>query len=175
MDTLADAANVHLNESNFEHAFRPIYYFSHLAGLWSFSIIRDSSGKIQRARMNFFAISWSILFICLNLTLAFSTYVKLKAGLEKIEDQLRFIVLNTFLMISLLCGVFGIVSDVVNRHNLVDILIKFNTFDSEVRLVFRDFFPIQMNYVNSKFYFNKNRYRNSVFTSIIIVPIDVVG
>lgn len=139
--------NVQLRKFNFEHVIWPNYYFTRFIGLWPFSIIHDSNGNIQRARIGLSDMLWSILSICFYLTLAFYTYKKVKTAQEKeIENQLRFVVLNLFLMSSLLVGIFGIIFDMVNRNKLVDILRKFNTFDDEVRDFHTCRFPNQMKF-----------------------------
>lgn len=133
MGTLVNKNNFRMRKISFEHAIRPVYYSTRIAGLWSFTIVHDSNGNIQNARVSLSDILWSVLFICFHATLAFYTYKKVKIAQEKVENQLRFIVLNVFLMTSILTGIFGIVFDMINRDKLIDILRKFNTFDSEVR------------------------------------------
>lgn len=143
MGPLVNENNIQSQKFNFEHAIRPVFYSTRIAGLWPFSIVRDSNGNIQRARVALSDILWSILFICFHLTLLFYTFKKVKTAQVKIENQLRFIVLSVFLISSLLVGIFGIIFDMINRHLLVNILRKFNLFDNEVRLSFICLFQIQ--------------------------------
>lgn len=133
MGTLVNTKNIQLRKLNFEHAIRPIYYSTRFAGLWPFTIVHDSNGNIQKARVGLSDVLWSILFICFHLTLAFYTYKKVKTTQLR-ENQLRFIVLNVFLLSSLLVGILGIIIDMINSEKIVDILRKFNAFDKEVRL-----------------------------------------
>lgn len=139
METMANANKTPLKKLDFEYGFRPVYYFSRLTGFWPFSIIRHSDGTIQKARIGFFDILWSILLICLYLIFAFFAYEVLKVGRDKNEDNIRFYVYNVFKMGSVLFGIFGIILDMRNRNKLVDILRKFNTFDNEVSILFTDF------------------------------------
>lgn len=132
----ANANNARLRKFNFENVFRPVLQFLHIAGLWPFSIKHYSNGKIRRARVGFFDIAWSILILCFDLVIVFSTFKKLKSGRAKDENRIRFVVYNAFKMTFLLFGAFGILLDVINRNKLVDILQKFNTFDNEVRFIF---------------------------------------
>lgn len=139
MKTLTNTNRFNLKKISFEYAFRPVYCFSRFAGLWPFSIVHDANGEIQKACVALYDILWSILMICFNLTLAYFTYKKLKEAQEKVDDLLRFIVLNIFLMSSLLVGAIGIVLDLINCNKLVDILGKLHKFDNEVRQYFNIF------------------------------------
>lgn len=132
METLANANNAQLRKFNFEYSFRPVYYFSRFAGLWPFSIIHDTNGKIQEIRFCFFDVLWSISVICLNLTLSFSTYKKLMSRREHRKNDIALVIFYVSKTTYLLIGVFGIVLDMFNRNKLVDILVKLNKFDNEV-------------------------------------------
>lgn len=145
MNTLADTKNIQLQKLNFEYAFRPAYYFSRFAGLWSFSIIHDSNWSIQRTRIGLSDVLWSISMICLNLTLAFLTYKRLKEGDEKSDTRL--VMLHIFRMAFLLIGVLEILLDMINRNKLVDILQKFNGFDNEVSINYTKFSSTNLNEV----------------------------
>lgn len=133
MKTFAVAKIVQLRKFNFEYAIRPVYYFSRLAGLWPFSIIHDSNGKIRRARIDVFDILCPILVICLNVLFSLDAYKSSKLGLKKHAIRIRIIVFTVFQISSLLFTAIGIALDVINRNRLVDILAKFDTFDNEVR------------------------------------------
>lgn len=124
---------IQIKKFNFEHAIRPVYYFSRLTGQWPFSIIHDSNGKIQRARVGFFEILWSILVICLNLTVSLDSYEDFKAEQEKHPIRIRFIVGDVLDMSSVLFITIGIVLGIINRKRLVNVLKKINAFDSKVR------------------------------------------
>lgn len=119
---------------NFEHAIRSIHYLSHFAGLWPFSIDHDSNGEIQNARIGVSNMLWSILVICLNLTLVLSTYKKLMARGDTYDNSIQFVVFNISKMSYLLIGISGIVLDVINRNRLADILRNFSAFDNEVSI-----------------------------------------
>ena len=140
MDALVNEDSFLWKHSNFEHGFRPAYYFSRFAGLWPFSIIHHSNRPILRARIGFFDGLWFILSICLKLTLAFYAYEILKTGREKHTNRIIFIVDN---MCDISCCLFGVIAtvlDMINRNKLVDILQKFNAFDDEVRFLYTIFF-----------------------------------
>lgn len=133
METLANARMIPLKKFSFEHAIRPVYYFSRLTGQWPFSVIHDSKGTLQRARVGFFDILWPILVICINLTLSLDSFDQLKEDQEKNVIRIRSAVEYLLDMCSFLFVAIGIVLGVINCNKLVDILRKFNAFDKEVR------------------------------------------
>lgn len=132
MHILGTTNNVSQTKFNFEHIFRPIYYFSRFAGLWPFSIIRNSTGKIQKARCGPCDILWMILVLGFNLTFALDAYIQLRKEQQKLVVHIRYIVESIFEICSFLFITIGIVLDVINRNRIVDILQKFNKFDHEV-------------------------------------------
>lgn len=140
MEPLANANVASKRKFNFEHAFRPIYHFSRLAGLWPFSIIHDSNGTIQRARIGPFNIMWSILIICLNLVSLLDTYRDLRAQQGKNTIRIYVAAFTVFQFGSFLFTTIRISLDLINRKRLIGILRAFNTFDSEVRFFFKDFY-----------------------------------
>lgn len=116
---------------SFEHAFRPVYNFTRIFGLWPFSFIQDSHGSIQRTRIKFLDILRSILKIILDLTLIFITYRTLTQ--ETYLNDAHLAMLNIYKISSLLTGIFGIAFHLIIRNELLGILVKFNTFENEVR------------------------------------------
>lgn len=130
--TLAIANHIQLKKFNFEHAIRPVYYFSRFTGQWPFSISHNSMGKIERAHIGFLEILWPILVICLNFTVTLDSYEQFKAEQENHPIRIRFIVENILDM----CSVLSIVLGIINRNIVVDILKKFSTFDNEVNHIF---------------------------------------
>lgn len=118
---------------NFEYVFRPAYYYSRFAGLWTFSITHDSNGIIQSARLGFFDILWPIIVICLNLTLAFFANKSFVTKREKFPNSTRFIAENIFHISCFLFVIIGIVLNIVHRNRLMNVLRKLNTFDNDVR------------------------------------------
>lgn len=117
-----NASNAQLKQRNFKYSFRPIYYFLYCAGLWPFSIIHHSNGRIHRACISFYDILWSILVIGLNLTFAYFAYEKLMTGQGIHENRTQFFLFNIFKMRSVLFGGVGVALDMFNCNKLVDIL-----------------------------------------------------
>lgn len=136
MEPLAAANIASKKKFNFEHAFRPIRYFSRFAGLWPFSIVHNSTGTIQRTRIGPLNILSSILIIIWNLTLSLESYGKLRASHESHAVHIRFVVFSAFQISFALFTTIRISMDLINRNQLIDILGKFNTFDDEVRFFF---------------------------------------
>lgn len=133
MATLATENHIQVKKFNLKHAIQPVYYFSRFTGQWPFSIVHDSNGKIQRARVGFFEILWSTLVICLNLTVSLDSYERFKAEQEKQPIRIRFIVEDMLDMSSVLFITIGIVLGAINGSRLVNILKKLNAYDSKVR------------------------------------------
>lgn len=140
METLPNATVAPLKKFNFEYAFRPLHHFLRFIGLWPFSIIHYSNGKIRKARMHFFDVLRSALIIGLNLLLVVERYKHLRAGQAVQAMRMRFTVFNVFHRSSFLFTGIGIILNVFNRNRLTDLLKKFNTFDNEVREFFLTFF-----------------------------------
>lgn len=150
MATLAaNIKNAHSKQLNFEHGFRPIYYFSRAAGLWPFSICRDSNGVIQPARLSRLDGAWFFISLCLHLFAMFYYYLSLVELEGSNKTILTFSILYTLFQIkSLLIGAFGIILDLLNRYTLVNLLRKFIVFDSEVGHFIHDHF-YSINIANS--------------------------
>lgn len=172
MEPLANAIVAPLKKLNFEYAFQPIYQFLRFIGLWPFSVIHYSNGKIHKARMRVFDVLRSTSIICLNLLLSVERYKHLRAGQAVQAMRIRFTAFNVFHRCSFLFTAIGSILNVVNRNRLVDLLKKFNTFDNEVRNVFFAFFPSTWR-LNEHFCLIANRYQNSAFNSISSVVIVV--
>lgn len=130
---------------NFEYVFRPAYYYSRFAGLWTFSMTYDANGMIQGARIGFFDILWPICVICLNFTLAYSAYETFTSKRDQFAYTIRFIAENIFQMSCFLFVVIGIVLNYIHRDRLIQILNKLNTFDNEVSY---RFFSIETNSID---------------------------
>lgn len=133
MDASETSNNVSVKNLNFDHIFRPVYYFSRFAGLWPFSIIRNPNGIIHKARCGPYDILWLILVLCFNLALSLDAYEQLRTAQKEHEAHIRIVVESIFEISSFLFITIGIVLDVINKNRLVDISKKFTTFDYEVR------------------------------------------
>lgn len=134
MDTLVvDMKKTQLQQLNFEHGFRPIYYFSRAVGLWPFSICHNSNGAIQSARISRLDGVWFFVSMCFHLLAMCYYYVNMVDLEDSNKTILTFSILySLFQTKSLLIGAVGIVLDMLNRRRLVNLLEKFMIFDSEV-------------------------------------------
>lgn len=118
---------------NFEHGFRPIYYFSRIAGLWPFSIVHHSNGTIQNARISRLDGVWFAMSMCFQLLAIFFCCLDSDDLNYGQTTTITFHVLYSLHRVkSLLIGVVGIILDMINRHRLVEILRKLIIFDNEV-------------------------------------------
>lgn len=133
---LTGAHNANPKQLNFEHGFRPIYYFSRAVGLWPFSFRQNSNGTIQNAYINRLDGVWFLMSLSIQLWAIFRYYtylVDLEDEHTNCKSVFTFSILYAlFRMKSLLIGAVGIVLDLHNRHKLANILKKFIIFDSKV-------------------------------------------
>lgn len=120
---------------NFAYAFRPIYYFSRIFGLFPFTIIYDWNGDIQEARVKLLDIVWFLISFVTYFAMAFYCYMTV--DFPKNYDALRFLILGDYVLLiaGLLFGVVLVLIDMFNRHILVDIMKKLTKFDRELMKV----------------------------------------
>lgn len=134
MDTsVVDINKAQLQRLNFEHGFRPIYYFSRAVGLWPFSICHDSNGAIQFARISRLDGAWFLVSMCFHLLAMFYFYMSMVDLEDTNKTIITFSILYTlFQMKSLSIGAVGIIFDILNRQRLTHLLQSFIIFDGEV-------------------------------------------
>ena len=117
---------------NLAYSLKPIYYFSRVFGSLPFSIVFDSNGGIQTARVKLFDILWFLISIGLNLyfTIQYATF----AGNENMVKLSPILVHSAKLIIPLrkLCNCLIIGFDMCNRFKLIEILKNINNFDEKV-------------------------------------------
>lgn len=120
-------------QSNFLQSFKPIYYFSRVFGLMPFSIVCNSSGEIQKHRVNRFDAAWFIVSICVFSLVAFLTYEHL-IYVHNDAFILNSIVFfdNIHITMELVFAVLFIGMDMYNRSYIVDMMKLLATFDKEV-------------------------------------------
>lgn len=140
-----------LAHTNFEYGFRPIYYFSRIAGLWPFSFVHHLNGTIQNARISRLDGTWFFISVCLHLLAIFYSHLDLDL-VDKNDSNITTITFGTlymlYRMISLLIGAVGIALDMINRHELANIMGKFIIFDNGVGYSIHDsFYSISLNNV----------------------------
>ena len=118
---------------NFSYSLRPIYYFSRTFGLFPFTIVYDTNGDVQSARVTVFDFLWFIITVCMYLLLAWLSYGnKLPVGAN--ESPLLILGDLVLLIIGLIFGSAMIVFDMYNRSRLINIIKKFTKFDMEVNV-----------------------------------------
>lgn len=118
---------------NFEYAVRPIYYFSRLFGLLSFSVVRNSIGEIHKPRVRIIDGLFFVIAICWYLALAYASSGNVTIMLE--NPRVSFILVfgdHLLLASGLIFGALCITMDMFNCTRLVEMLKKFNIFDRNV-------------------------------------------
>lgn len=116
---------------DFFYSLRPIYFVSRLFGLLPFSIIRDSSGVVQNARVNSFDLIWFFIALCIYLSMAWICYKSVEARQERLSYTMV-IGDGVILTLSLINSANMIIMDMFNRFKFIEILKKFSFFDDEV-------------------------------------------
>lgn len=122
---------VDLIELNFGHCFKPIYYFSRMFGFMPFTIVFDSDGKIQTARIRAMDILWFMITIVLYLSSALYFVI---FSYHQTWPVKTIILINCTRLTYMMRKLFNIVSigDILhNRFRLIEILKKINTFDEK--------------------------------------------
>lgn len=123
---------VRSNNINFAYSFRPIYFFSRAFGLLPFSLIFDSNGDIQKARVSIFDGLWFKVSVSLYLLMAFICYQNIELLQDQNQSPILVIGDALFLIFGLIYDAVSIVFDMLNRNKLVDILKMLTAFDNEV-------------------------------------------
>lgn len=120
----------------YQNSFRSIYYVTRFVGLWPFTIVYHSNGSIKKSSVGLFDKFWFLISICLYLTAFFYTCTFMKHQDPNKSNYLSELLFYLSQIPTLLFGAVNVILDMFNRHKIVNILRKFNTFDSRVGLVF---------------------------------------
>lgn len=113
------------------YSLKPMYILSRIFGFMPFSIIFDSNGAIQRARIKKLDFLWFITSIGIYLLSSyhFLTY----SARNRIPKGRATLVYGTRSIVIFRKGLncLNITMDMHNRFRLVEILKRINTFDEE--------------------------------------------
>lgn len=128
---------VSANERNsrkidFFHTIRPIYFFSRVAGLMPFSLVRRANGEVRDIRVGAFDCLWFLVSIFLYLWLAFMCYQNVQLRKDANKSYIMILVSNVRVIFGLMVGVIAIGMDMYNRSRFIDIFKRFTVFDTEV-------------------------------------------
>lgn len=127
---------VRSKENNIAYSLIPIYILSRTIGLVPFSIIRDSIGRVQEARVSLFDFCWFVISVLLYLVASFFCYQNLCLIIKLPQDPNTSIILtigdHLLIIFGLIYGAIIIAMDMYNRRRLVEILKKITVFDEEV-------------------------------------------
>lgn len=130
MDFLLISRTNQSKKLNFEYGIRPIYYFSRIIGLWSFSISHDSNGAINKTRISLIDGAWFLISLILFLTATISKFEHIK---YISNFNLMIIILShIFYIMGLACGPLIITMNMYNRNKMANILEMFTIFDNKV-------------------------------------------
>lgn len=121
------------NKFNFAYSFRPVYYFSRVFGFSPFTIIYDSNGKIQKAKIRMFDIIWFILSISGQI-LSPVFYIQNETSFSIYHISLEILIRSDSIVITMrtIFTILAIVMDMCHRHKLVEILKRIENFDDDV-------------------------------------------
>lgn len=119
---------------NFIYGLLPVYFFSRAIGLLPFSIVCNSNGKVQCARVRAFDFIWFIFSIGIYIFMAAFIYQSMEIPKDPNESVILIIGDNLLLISGFVSGVIFILIDMFNRNRLVGILKNLTVFDDEVRI-----------------------------------------
>lgn len=128
-------ANVPLKK--IEHNFHAVYYFSRVFGLWPFTIVRNSNGSIQKARVRPIDGFWFWISFCSYSIAIYSTCVSMTEMKMEKGKSFVFFLYNVYQIVYLFFGSCVIILDLLNLKRLISILKKFSKFDTEVGFLCR--------------------------------------
>lgn len=137
--------NSHSRRFNFSSSMMPAYFFSRAFGLLPFSIVRDSRGEAQAARVYLLDFLWFFISMLIYFLLTIYVYFDVESlgPSQTISESYILIVGEPALIIfGMIYGAMVIVMDMLNRNRLVDVLKKFTDFDKEVNCSI--FFPFKI-------------------------------
>lgn len=117
---------------NYVNSFRPIYYFSRVAGLMPFSIVWNPKEEYYMTQVRIIDGFWFTLIACVNLLVIYFVHQKNHSALTQYLPYLFTLVGTTNRIISQIFGAALIVMDMFNRSKMIDILNMFNLIDKEV-------------------------------------------
>lgn len=123
--------NINLKKLTFAHSLKPIYILSRIFGFMPFSIIFESNGAIQTARIRKIDFLWFITSIGIYLLsayyfLIYSMRKPIPNGRATLSYGTRSIVIFRKCLNCLNIGI-----DMYNRFRLVEILKRINSFDEK--------------------------------------------
>lgn len=162
--------NVNSKKLTFAYSFKPIYYFSRIFGFMPFSVVHDSTGAIQLARVRTVDFLWFIISIGIYVSSAIHLVVSIDQ--TPIPDKSIILVncTRSIVVIRKLLSCLSIILDMSNRSKIVDILKKISSFDERVS----QFWYLSTNIFNSEELFCECRWQLWESTSIMEKSVDVL-
>lgn len=125
---------------NFQNIFNVNYYFLRVLGLWPFSFVRDSSGKIQKPQVTKIDLLWfiiSTLFYLSVSTVFLKDSLKFATRFERSKYVYNIISSGDYgrIVFSLIFVALLISIDMLNRFKIASILKTFESFDESVSIL----------------------------------------
>lgn len=117
----------------FSAAFRPIYYFSRFFGFMSFTFVHDSKGDIQRHKITAVDILWFFISLCIYLFALNITIVWHDLYMSTINSNFIMLASKTIFISEIVFCIIGMIMDLCNRCEIINILRNIEQFDKEVR------------------------------------------
>lgn len=126
-------ANTSLTLIDFVYGFRPILYFSRFCGMLSFSILFDSNGRPQRAKITKCYVLRLMISMCLHSMLFYLIIRNMKLSQHPNTAAYLLLLQNYQIRIVLLMfSIFMRVMDMMNRMKFVKLLKTYLLFDKQV-------------------------------------------
>lgn len=134
LQNTAESVTSH-RELNFFSCFKVNYYFLRALGLWPFSFVRDSSGKIQKPKVTKIDLLWFIVSILLYVS-ASVVYNNTSNVESKYMNNIATYIMHKGEYIRLTLSIFLVTSiigiDMCNRFKIVNAIKMFIHFDEVV-------------------------------------------
>lgn len=110
---------------------KPIRFLARTFGLLSFSVNYTSCGEIESCEIRALDVVCFTVYFTLTIALSVMNYIFLTPA-EDIWSKVLLLTYEIFLISALLLAAFCMACDLVNRHRLLALLKKINTFDKQV-------------------------------------------
>lgn len=118
---------------NFFDCVKPVYESSKKFGLMIFSIKYSSNGEMENCEVHCMHIIWFIVSVSLFLSLTvFSAIVLVPVEYGNIRTTIFVRGRRVLMTINLILCAISTISNMLNRHRLIDMMKMINSYDKEV-------------------------------------------
>ena len=123
------------NKFRCSYSIRPIYYFSRAFGLFPFTVVTDTNGDVQGARVTLFDFLWFLISICLYLLMASYCFINIHRPQNPGESYILMLGDYALLIIGLIYGAVIIALDMYNHRTFIELMKNLMSFDDEVSIL----------------------------------------